>query len=129
MARDNDLAACGEQIVKLESQNAELQQENQNLAQDLQTLTRQLEMLSAQYTDLSEKHARFGRRTVCSAQSWKRRRNSLLRRLATPKPTPSTAKEAIKKAVEATEAPAPQIASGGGEVEPAPAVRVVAGAS
>ena len=114
VARDNDLAACGEQIVKLESQNAELQQENQNLAQDLQNLTRQLEMLSAQYTDLSEKHGALRTENGLQRAELEEKKKLIA---STPglKPTPSTAKEAIKKAVEATEAPAPQIASGGGE--------------
>ena len=57
VARDNDLAACGEQIVKLEAHAVELQEENARLVKNLQDLTRQLEGVQAQYTDLSQKHA------------------------------------------------------------------------
>ena len=96
VARDNDLAACGEQIVKLEAQNADLQQENQNLANELQTLTRQLEMLSAQYTDLSEKHGAL--RTEHGLQRAElEEKKKLISSTPGLKPTPPLAKEAIKR--------------------------------
>ena len=110
VARDNDLAACGEQIVKLEGQNAELQEENHALAADLQTLTRQLEMLQTQYTDLSEKHGALRAEHGLQRAELEEKKKLIN---ATPglKPTPPAAKEAIKRAAEALEAPAPS--SGG----------------
>ena len=54
VARENDLAACGEQIVKLEGDNVALNEENASLAKSLEDVTQQLQQVQQHYDDLRD---------------------------------------------------------------------------
>ena len=104
VARDNDLAACGEQIVKLEGETASLQEENAKLARSLEDMSRQLDQVQEHYADLSEKHS-----SLRTDHGLQRAELEELKKLLASTPglmgTPAAARETIKRAAESREDP------------------------
>jgi len=97
IARDNDLAACGEQIVHLEAHNEALQRDRDEKERMVVRLTHELETLHAQQGELSEQHSNL-RAENARLRSESAMQQKLIHSTPGIMPTPDVALAAIRRA-------------------------------